>query len=164
MKILDATTIIAIANEINCPELIEKIGLLGHDLAVPLHIMESELLDKNSLKIVEIYVQRNKIQVLKKNTMKEIREFQKDFPGLGLGECDSILACQKLRDGGEEVYCILDDGKAREKAAELGIKFTGLIGLLRLMKQRSVMSHGEIDKVVKELQNSNFRFPAGVII
>lgn len=114
MKILDATTVIAISNEIGCPELIEKIAMLGHNLAIPSHIVESELLDKNTRKITERYVLRNTIQILKKNTVKEIREFQKDLPGLGLGECDSMLAYQKLRDEGEErVYCILDDGRAR---------------------------------------------------
>ena len=96
------------------------------------HVVESELLDNNTGKITEKYVQRSTIQILKKNTVEEIQEFRKDFPGLGLGECDSMLTYQKLRDAGERVYCILDDGKAREKAAELGIEFTGLVGLLQI--------------------------------
>lgn len=164
MKILDATTVIAICNEINCPELIEKIALLGHDLTIPLYIVESELLDNNTRKITERYVQHNTIQILKKNTVEEVRELQKDFPGLGLGECDSMLAYQKLRKDGEKVYCILDDGKAREKAAELKIEFTGLVGLLQTLKQKNVMSHDEIDKVVKLLKDSNFRLPTDVVI
>ena len=164
MKILDATTVIAICNEINCPELIEKIALLGHDLTIPLYIVESELLDNNTRKITERYVQHNTIQILKKNTVEEVRELQKDFPGLGLGECDSMLAYQKLREDGEKVYCILDDGKAREKATELKIEFTGLVGLLQMLKQKNVMSHDEIDKVVKLLKDSNFRLPTDVVI
>ena len=164
MKILDSTTVIAISNEIDCPELIEKIALLGHDLAIPSHVVESELLDKNTRKTTERHVRRNTIQILKKNTVEEIREFQKDFPGLGLGECDSMLAYRKLRDAGERVYCIFDDGGAREKATELGIKFTGLVGLLQMMKQKNVMSHDEVGKVVRLLKDSNFRFPAGVVI
>ena len=164
MKILDATTVIAICSEIDYPELLEKIGLLGHVLAIPSHIVESELLDKNTRKIMAKYVQSNKIQILKKNTVQEIREFQKDFPGLGMGESDSMLAYQKLQDAGERVYCILDDGKARKKATDLGIRFTGLIGLLKMMKQKNVMSHDEIDKVVNLLKDSNFRLPVGVVI
>ena len=155
---------IAVCNEINCPELVEKIALLGHDLAIPSHVVESELLDNNTSKITEKYVQRSTIQILKKNTVEEIQEFRKDFPGLGLGECDSMLAYQKLRDAGERVYCILDDGKAREKATELGIEFTGLVGLLQRMKQKNVMSHDDIGKIVKLLKDSNFRFPADVVI
>ena len=75
-----------------------------------------------------------------------------------------MLAYQKLRDAGDRVYCIFDDGGAREKATELGIKFTGLVGLLQMMKQKNVMSHDETAKVVKLLKDSNFRFPAGVVI
>ena len=89
---------------------------------------------------------------------------QKDFPGLGLGECDSILSYQKLNNKEEKVYCILDDGKARAKAFELDIQFTGLIGLLRLIKDRKIMNSQEIDEVVNMLEKSNFRFPAGVVI
>ena len=88
-------------------------------------LWESELFDNNTSKITEKYVQRSTIQILKKNTVEEIQEFRKDFPGLGLGECDSMLTYQKLRDAGERVYCILDDGKAREKATEPGNRVYG---------------------------------------
>ena len=109
-----------------------------------------------------MYVQSGKIQILNENTAEEILEFLKDFPQLDMGECYSMLAYQKLRDAGERVYCILDDHKARKKAVKLGIKFTGLIGLLLMMKQKDMMSSYEFDKVVKLLKDSNFRFPADV--
>ena len=136
MKILDSSTMIAISNEIKCPELIEKIGLLGHVLAIPSYIVKYELLDKNTSKITEMYVQSGKIQILKNNPVKEILEFKKDFPRLGMGECYSMLAYQKLRGTGERVYCILDDYDARKNAIKLGIKFTGLNELLLMMKQK----------------------------
>ena len=164
MKILDASTIIAVFNEINCPELIDKIIQLGHDLAIPSHIMNSELLEKSTLKITNGFIKQNKIQILNHNTIEEIREFQKDFPGLGLGECDSMLSYQKINNGKDKVYCIFDDGKARSKASELNIEFTGLIGLLKLIKVRNIMDSQEIEDVVQMLKQSNFRFPAGVVI
>ena len=157
---------IAISNEIKCPELIEKIGLLGHVLAIPSYIVKYELLDKNTSKITEMYVQSGKIQVLNENTAEDLLAFQKKFSMLyvGMGECYSMLAYQKLRDTGERVYCILDDNDARKIAAELGIKFTVLIGLLLMMKQKNLMSSYEFDKVVKLLKDSNFRFPTDVDI
>ncbi len=164
MKILDATTIIAIFHEIDCPDLMDKILELGHDLVIPSHIMKSELLDKSTLKITEKFVKQKKIQILEKNSIKEIREFQKDYPGLGLGECDSMLTYQKLTNGGVDVYCILDDRKARTKASDLDIEFTGLIGLLKLIKDRKIMNSNEIYDVITMLKNSSFRFPAGVVI
>ena len=164
MKILDATTIIAVFNEINCPDLINKILELGHELVIPSHIMKSELLDKSTLKLIQKFVKEEKIQILDKNSMEEIQEFQKDFPGLGLGECDSMLSYQKLNGDGDKVYCILDDGKARSKASELDIEYTGLIGLLKLIKDRNIMNSDEIDEVITMLKKSNFRFPVGVVI
>jgi len=164
LKILDATTIIAIFHEISCPKLIEKIEQLGHELAIPSNIMKRELLDEITLQTTKKYVRSKTIQILNSNTIEEIREFQKDSPGLGLGECDSMLTYQKMRAANQTVYCILDDGKARSKASELGIEFTGLIGLLKMMKQRNVMSREEIDDVVKSLKKSSFRFPLGVVI
>ena len=88
---------IAVCNEINCPELVEKIALLGHDLAIPSHVVESELLDNNTSKITEKYVQRSTIQILKKNTVEEIQEFRKDFLGLGLG---NVTRCWHTRNYG----------------------------------------------------------------
>jgi len=164
LKILDATTIIAVFNEINCPDLINKILELGHELVIPSHILKSELLDKSTLKLTQKFVKEEKIQILEKNSLEEIQEFQKDFPGLGLGECDSMLSYQKLKGDGDKVYCILDDGKARSKASELDIEYTGLIGLLKLIKDRNIMNSDEIDEVITMLKKSNFRFPAGVVI
>ena len=108
MKILDATTVIAICSEIDYPELLEKIGLLGHVLAIPSHIVESELLDKNTRKIMAKYVQSNKIQILKKNTVQEIREFQKDFPGLGMDDTEyperRYIFCSTAQQGVAQVH------------------------------------------------------------
>ena len=48
-------------------------------------------------------------------------------------------------------------GRARSKASELGIEFTGLLGLLKVMKKSNVISPEEIDDVVKLLKKSNMR-------
>lgn len=151
-------------NEINYPELFDKIIQLGHDLAIPSHIMNSELLDKSTLKMVNEFIEQNKIKILNYNTIEEIREFQKDFPGLGLGECDSMLSYQKINNGKDKIYCIFDDGKARNKALELNIEFTGLIGLLKLIKDRNIMDSQEIENIVQMLKQSNFRLSADVVI
>jgi len=164
LKILDATTIIAIFNEIDYLELIDKIRRLGHDLAVLSHVMESELLDGTTLRGIKKYVDDKKIHVIKNNTIDEIKEFRKDFPGLGLGECDSMLSYQKLKESENSVYCILDDAKARHKAGELRIKFTGLIGLLGMMRDKSILTNGEVRVIVERLRDSDFRLPEGVVI
>lgn len=164
MKILDATTLIAIFSEIKCPDLIDKILQLNHNLVIPYHVMNVELLDSTTVEITKKLIHAKKLEVLNLNTNEEVIEFQKDFPGLGLGECDSLLTYQKTKNSGGTVYCILDDRQSRSKATELNVEFTGLIGLLRLLKERSIMTQKEIDDVVIRLRNSNFRLPADVVI
>ena len=131
MKILDASTIIAIIHEINRPDLIDKILKLGHKLVIPSYIIKSELLDKSTHEIICKCIKQKKIHVLEKNSFGEIQEFQKKFLGLGLGECDCILSYKKLNDNGEKYYCILDDKKARGKASEL-IKYTKFDRLVKI--------------------------------
>ena len=104
MKILDASTIIAIFNEIRCPDLIDKILQLNHNLIIPYHMMNSELLDSTTLTITKQFIHVKKLKVLNLNTDDEVKEFQKDFPGLGLGECDSLLTYQKVNSKGDVVY------------------------------------------------------------
>ena len=82
---------------------------------------------------------------------------------MGLGECGSMLLCQKLNGDESKAYCILDDRKARTKDSELGIEYIGLIGLLKLIKDRKIMSLDDIDNIASMLKNSNFRFPANVV-
>ena len=95
MKILDASTIIAIIHEINRPDLIDKILIIRTQVSDSVLHYNSELLDKSTLKLFVNFKQK-KIHVLEKNSFGEIQEFQKKFLGLGLGECDCILSCNVL--------------------------------------------------------------------
>ena len=164
MKILDATIIIALFDEIRRPDLIDKILLLGHDLVVPSHVMRYEILDKSAQEMIKKMISENKMHILEKNSVEEIERFQDDTPNLGLGECDVMLSCQKIRNEGEQAYCILDDRGARNTASDLGICFTGLIGLLTMIRDRNIMSQSEVDKVLQELRDSGFRLPPNAVI
>lgn len=121
--------------------------------------MRYEILDKSTQKMIKNTISENKIQILEKNSMEEVKRFQYNTPRLGLGECDVMLSYLKIRREGEKAYCILDDRRARNKASDLGIHFTGLIGLLTMIRDRSIMSQSEVDKVIQELRDSGFRLP-----
>ena len=99
---------------------IDKILELKHELIIPSHIMESELHNNSTLKTIQKFIKQGKIQILEKNPIKEIQEFQKDH--LGSGECDSMLSYQKLNNDGNKVYYILDDREARIRASKLDNK------------------------------------------
>ena len=163
MKILDSSTVIAILGEIHCPEMFEKIAKLGHSLAIPSHVLGDEILDGPTLRATKRLVAQGTIQILGQNSAEEIAAFKERFLGLGAGECDAMLSCLKLSGGKDRVYCILDDGRARARARDLNIKFTGLLGLLKMVKDRGIMEPGEVCRVLEMLKNSRFRLPSNFV-
>ena len=164
MKILDSSTVIAILDELHYPEMFEKIANLGHQLAIPSHVLRGEILDGPTLRATRRLIAQGTIQILEQNSAEEVTAFQERFVGLGAGECDAMLSCLKLSGGKNRVYCILDDGRARIRARDLNIKFTGLLGLLRMVKDRGIMEPGEVCRVLEMLKNSSFRLPSDVVI
>ena len=163
MKILDSSLIIAIFDEICKPELIDKIIQLGHSITIPASVHYEIRKDSAFSDIIRL-VEQDKIQILTQNTKEEITTFQKKFPGLGLGESDVLLSYQKLQNGNERMYCVLDDKTARRKAAQLNIQFTGLLGLLKLMKERNIIDPDEVNDIGDRLQASKFRIPPNFFI
>lgn len=158
MKILDSTIIIAIIAEIKCVQLIDKILKLEHDLVIT-HSVYQEILAGTSGKICTQLIRQKKINLIQLNTKEQIGEYKKTYPQLGNGEIDSILSFDQLSKNNDSTYCIFDDGVARKKAQELGIKFTGFLGLLKIMKQRQILTDGEYGKIMTELKGSKFRLP-----
>ena len=163
MKILDSSLIIAIYDEICQPELIDKIIQLGHSIVIPSNVCDEILEDSTFVEISRL-VEQGKIQILTQNTKEEIVLFQKKSPGLGRGESDVILSYQKLRNGSNEIYCVLDDKIARRKAVQLDIRFTGLLGILIMMKKRNIIDSEEANSISKRLQSSKFRMPRNFFI
>ena len=164
MKILDSTAVIAIFNEIKCPELVDKILELGHDLAIPYYVRKNELLDKNTSRGVQGFIIEGKIKALKKNSIEKIQEFREKYPEsvVSLDKCDTMPSYENLRGSGGRIYRILDDKDARALASILKIEHVGLVGVLKKLKDKKIMTHSEIDDVIVKLKRSKFRFPKGV--
>ena len=78
MKILDSTTIIAIFSEINCPDLINKILQLKHDLIIPLHVANEELLDKDTFESVQKFI-TEAIETIEQLNNKPIMGYIPDY-------------------------------------------------------------------------------------
>ena len=141
MKILDSSTLICIFDELDRPDLVDKISQLGHDLAVPRYVLERELRSKAKRRTEELAA-AGAVKILE-NSAEEFEDFLKSFPGLGSGECHVMLSYTKEAEGGRKAYCVLDERDARACAADAGIKYIGLIGLLRMPDVENVpQSHG----------------------
>lgn len=158
----DASALIAVFSELGRLDLIDRILELGHTLAVAGHV-RSELRSRKAREGVERTVRQGKIRVFAASTAAEIEGVKADFPGMGLGECDTLLLHGRLHAQGKS-YCILDDKCARLAAKSLGIPFTGLLGLLILLKDRGIISGREAREIVKRLRRAGFRMPANVVI
>lgn len=161
MKILDASTLIAVFHDLDRPDLIDKLLELGHALAVAGHA-RSEMLSREAKEGVERMVREGKIRIFEASTAAEMDGIKEDFPDLGPGECDTLLH-GRLRMHGRS-YCILDDKGARMAAKKLGIPFTGLLGLLIMLKERGIIDGREASEIVKKLRRADFRMPANVVI
>lgn len=158
---LDSSAVIALLDDLDRPDLIDSLLKLGHVLAIPGRVMEGELLRAKVRKRVDELARQGKVTILKGSTPEDFRAFQSIARGLGLGESDAMIVCKKAQRQGK-VYCILDDGRARSRAAKNGVPFTGVLGLLRLLKDRGIVEGSEIDEIVAELRRSSFRVPASV--
>ena len=99
MKILDSSALICIFDEIDRPDLMDKISKLGHDIAVPRYVLEKELRRKAKRRIGEMAA-AGAVRILE-NSAKELKGFLKIFPGLGLGESHVMLS-----------YIVLDENSS----------------------------------------------------
>ena len=60
---------------------------------------------------------------------------------------------------GVDTKCVLDDLRARKAAKKLGVKFTGVLGLLKDLELVGFIDSAERRKVIDKLKASNFRIP-----
>lgn len=158
---LDSSTVIALLDDLDRPCLIDSLLELGHALAIPGRAMEGELLSTRVRTRAKELARQGKVTILKASTPEDLEAFQSATRGLGLGESEAMIACKKAQRQGN-AYCILDDGRARSRAAKIGVPFTGLLGLLRLLEDRGIVEGDEIDEIVEELRRSSFRVPANI--
>lgn len=159
MKIFDATSVIAILGDLDRPDLIDRLLMLGHDLAIPKYIAEEELLRENVRSAAEAMTKSGKIKILDETPTTDLHRFNKKFPRVGLGESHVILAYYKMVAANQPAYCILDDHGARAHAAKHNVKHTGLIGLLSMLKEREILATQEIDEITTALKATTFRLP-----
>ena len=164
MKIFDSAAVIAVLEEIDRPDLIDKMLMLGHDLVIPKYIADMELKSAKVRRGVGEMVESGKIRILEEMPEAEMLEFWRDFPNAGLGESHVMVAYRKAVNANQAAYCILDDLRARARAARNNVEYTGLLGLLGLLKKRGILTARETDEIVAALRNTNFRLPKSVSI
>lgn len=77
-------------------------------------------------------------------------------PGLHAGERDVLALANEL--GADLV--ILDDGAARKKAADLGLSFTGLLGILDRAARKQLI---DLKRAIRRLRKTSFRIAPALL-
>lgn len=155
---------IAVLEELDRPDLVDKMLMLGHDLVIPKYIADVELISAKVRMRVGEMVESGKIKILEETPAAEMFEFLRDFPNAGLGESHVMLAYRKAVNANQVAYCILDDHDARARATRNNIEYTGLIGLFGLLKKRGILTARETDEIIAALRNTKFRLPKSINI
>ncbi len=86
---------------------------------------------------------------------KNTKKFWKVF--LDLGEASAIaLALEK-----EECLLIIDELKGRQEARQLGLNYTGTLGILITAKEKGLIK--SVTEIIQEIENTDFRIDEKLI-
>lgn len=151
---MDTSCAIALAQDLNRPDLIEKIAGLGYDVELP-RAVQIELLSDDTRERIKAIVG---VTFLPKEIDGE-DAIKARYPFLGDGEVSVMARAQQLEAEGKSYTCVLDDGNARKVAKKLKLEMTGTLGLLQRLEQRGILTSDARKALIEELRARNFRMP-----
>lgn len=152
----DTSAVIGIS-DIRRPDLFDQFRKLGYKLAVPSHVYREEVISADARTMIGDLVDRAAVRIVCVNRRSEVVDFKERFQGTGLGECDAILSCIKMRRRGENARCVLDEKGARAAAAQSGVERVGLVGLLGELLSSGTVTAQEMGRMATALRRTNFR-------
>ena len=80
--------------------MVDRFGKLGCELAVPSHVCREEVIGADVRAMIVDLVDRGAMRTVRMNRRSEVLDLEERFQGTGLGECDVILTCIKMRRRG----------------------------------------------------------------
>ncbi len=145
------------------PGLIDRLPEPGRAPAIAGHAAGSGLRSREAREGAGRTVSEGKIRIFPGSTAAELQGMRRELPALGLGERDTLLLHGRVRSQGRP-HCMLDDRDARRAAKSPGMPFTGLLGLLSLLKERGIIGGAEAGEIVKGLRRAGFWMPADAAV
>ena len=158
MLIFDASALLALLSDIDRPDLVRMLAE-AHNVLVVTSRVDAEIMDDCARSTLDGLARGGSVAVLRVNTDEEVLKFRSVHRGMGEGEADVILACKKIVSDGGVAVGVLDERKGRAAAKGLGLRFTGLVGLLMGLRDRGILGVDEYAAVIKSLKSSRFRLP-----
>ena len=158
MLIFDASALLALLSDIDRPDLVRMLAE-AHNVLVVTSRVDAEIVDLRARRTLDGLARDGRLAVLRVNGDEEVLRFRKVHKGMGEGEADVILACKKIASGGGAAVGVLDERKGRAAAKRMGLRFTGLAGLLMNLRDRGILGGDEYAAVIRSLRSSRFRLP-----
>lgn len=154
-KILDTSAIIAFYNELKIPEILYELNDIDYNITIPISVYNE--LKRPTFDAVKTGVDLGKITLLDPIQTNEIKSLKDRYPYLKNGELEVILWGTRLNLRQIKYFCILDDKHARDVATKNNIVYTGTKGLIKYLAKKGIVTTGQADTLITQLQQTNFR-------
>ncbi|HIP29079.1 MAG TPA: hypothetical protein EYG82_07890 [Sulfurovum sp.] len=141
----DSTTLISLIN-------IERFELLfkfADSIIISPAVYSEVTVQKSAKHIIDAYISHSKVTVLQVDNTKKVKEL---LIRLDLGESESIVLAEE-----QNLPLIIDEKKGKKIALSFGLDTIGLIGILLIYKKKAYLSNDEINTIVNELREVDFR-------
>jgi len=155
--VLDASPIIAFLDEIHEFGLLLLVRSCGYELIVPFRVWEEVTLRPSSRAILARCLVEGSLTRWEAVDEAAIRTFEDDHPSLGPGESEALLVAFDLRKAGFDVVCILDEKPARHIAETMDLPVKGTLGLLKMLRERDLITLAREASCRIALRGSSFR-------
>lgn len=152
--LLDASSLIAFAEEAGRPELIQELARRANGVEIPSTALD-ELADPDLRASIEEF---QGVSIFKAKFLKYYASLFDRYPMLGGGELGVIARGISMAEAGITCFCVLDDRDARTIARRRGLGLTGTIGLLLELEEVGVIDRPEHLKIIARLRARGFRY------
>jgi predicted nucleic acid-binding protein len=147
----DSTTLISLIN-------IERFELLfkfSETIVITPSVYREITVQKRAKQIVDAYLTSSKVIVEEVKNHKKVKEL---LVRLDLGESESIVLAEE-----KKLPLIIDEKRRKKIATTMGLDVIGLVGILLVYKKRGYLSNSDIEEIVEELQEVNFRISSALL-
>lgn len=162
MKILDSSVFILFLNEIDGKEYFTLLSQNNSHLHIPISVY-NEILDNGQIIEINKLISQNVITKMVSNDPKDEIALKRRFPGLGNGEINVLCWGVKLKNSGTQYYCVIDEKLGRKAAQKLQLSLTGSIGLIKILKDRKLLSKEQIMNIIEDIKASSFRVDEAIL-
>lgn len=156
--VLDASPIIAFYSEICEPQSLHKLVEIGHDLIVPIAVVnEISKGRKLTWSTLEKAIEDKKIKVETNISESELQTVRNRYPNLHDGEIQVLILGTKLKKKNCAYKCVIDESPGRKIAKRNQIDLTGTFGLIDVLTELGIIKEEQKENFLNKLEHSKFR-------